>query len=111
MKNTISLQKNSEFKRVYSKGKSVANHQLVIYKLKNNSNINRLGISVSKKVGNSVVRSRVKRLIKESYRLKDDNISKVGFDIVIIARTVASEANYKQIDTSLNKLLIKHSLI
>ena len=63
---TDSLKNNRDFVNVYTSGRSYANKYLVIYTLKNNSDRNRLGISVSKKVGNSVVRHRLKRLIKES---------------------------------------------
>ena len=64
-----SLKKNYDFQQVYRKGKSYANKYLVMYVLENNMDKNRLGISVSKKVGNSVVRHRITRLIRESYRL------------------------------------------
>ena len=71
------LKKNIEFRIVYRRGKSFANDILVLYVLKNNKNkdkdnslYNKVGISVSKKVGNSVVRSRSKRLILENYRIK-----------------------------------------
>lgn len=77
------LKKNIEFRIVYRRGKSFANDLLVLYVLKNNRNkdkdnslYNKVGISVSKKVGNSVVRSRSKRLILENYRLKQENINK-----------------------------------
>ena len=79
------LKKNIEFRIVYRRGKSFANDLLVLYVLKNNRNkdkdnslYNKVGISVSKKVGNSVVRSRSKRLILENYRLKQENINKKG---------------------------------
>ena len=64
-----SLKKNGQFREVYKKGKSYANKYLVIYVLENNQDKNYLGISVSKKVGNSIVRHRLARLIRESYRL------------------------------------------
>ena len=64
-----SLKKNDDFRNVYKKGKSFANRYLVMYVLENHTDKNRLGISVSKKVGNSVVRHRVTRLVRESYRL------------------------------------------
>ena len=69
MKFSESLKRNSDFQRVYREGKSYANHYLVLYVLQNQTERNRLGISVSKKVGNSVVRHRMARLIRESYRL------------------------------------------
>ena len=77
--------KNKDFQIVYKKGNSNANKYLIMYVLENNEKENRLGISVSKKVGNSIVRHRITRLIKESYRL-NSNKFKLGYDIVIIAR-------------------------
>ena len=72
-----SLKKNQDFQSVYRNGKSYANRLLVMYVLENNLDKNRLGISVSKKVGNSVVRHHVTRLVRESYRLQE-NIFKSG---------------------------------
>ena len=69
MKDYTSLKKNIDFQNVYKEGKSKANKYLVMYVLPNDLGINRLGISVSKKVGNSVVRHHLTRLIRESYRL------------------------------------------
>ena len=66
MKHTESLKKNYQFRYVYNRGKSMANRHLVLYLVKNGTQANRLGISVSKKVGKSVVRSHVTRLIRES---------------------------------------------
>lgn len=109
MKFTTSLKKNYQFRYVYNRGKSIANKFLVMYIIKNNSNENRLGISVSKKVGNSVVRSRVTRLIKESYRLNEDKL-KAGFSIVIIARNPTAGSNYHEINASLKHLIKKHNL-
>ncbi|MFV0518630.1 MAG: ribonuclease P protein component [Lachnospirales bacterium] len=110
MKNTDSLKKNNDFRRVYNKGKSIANRQLVMYFMPNRQKLNRLGISVSKKVGNSVVRSRVTRLIKESYRLNEDNFE-VGYDIVIIARNTMLGLDYWQTEKSLMHLFRKQSLL
>ena len=72
MKYSESLKKNRDFQNVYKKGKSYANRYLVMYVLENDTDRNRLGISVSKKVGNSVIRHHVTRLIRESYRLQED---------------------------------------
>ena len=105
MKYTVSLKKTPEFRNVYRRGKSVANRFLVLYKYKNGKEINRLGISVSKKVGHSVVRSRVTRLIRESYRLSEETITQPGWDFVIVARTAAKEASYQEIADALNQLV------
>ena len=69
------LKKNSDFQQVYKNGKSLANRYLVMYLKKNDLNENRIGISVSKKVGNSVIRHRITRLIRESYRLNKDKFN------------------------------------
>jgi len=109
---TQSLKKNFQFRFVYNKGKSLANRFLVMYVVKNRkyTDTNRLGISVSKKVGKSVVRSRVTRLIRESYRLSEDRILP-GHDIVVIARVSAANATYHEIEKSLLSLLRKQGLI
>ena len=109
MKQTVSLKKTIEFRRVYSRGSSIANRLLVMYIFKNGQAYNRLGISVSKKVGNSVVRSRVTRLIRESYRLQEDQVQ-IGYDIVVIARNGAKEASYWDIDSALGHLCRKHKI-
>lgn len=105
MKYAESLKKNYEFRIVYKKGKSFANKYLVLYKYKNSQTNNRLGISVSKKVGNSVVRSRVTRLIRESYRLNEEYIDKEGWDFVVIARSAANGASYEDISSALVHLV------
>ncbi len=95
-----SLRKNSDFQYVYRNGRSYANKYLVMYVWENGSEKNRLGISVSKKVGNSVVRHRITRLIRESYRLQE-NIFNSGLDIVVIARKNASSVSYTEIESAL----------
>ena len=81
-----------------------------MYVLGNDSSGNRLGISVSKKVGNSVVRHRLTRLIRESYRLNESHFSK-GFDIVVIARVSAKNATYRDIEQALLKLAATHHIV
>ena len=105
-----SLKKNYDFQQVYRKGKSFANKYLVMYVLENNMDKNRLGISVSKKVGNSVVRHRITRLIRESYRLHE-NIFNSGLDIVVIARNSASSVSYHEIESALLHLAKLHQVI
>ena len=98
-----SLKKNEDFRKVYENGVSLADSFLVMYKLPNNSNENRLGISVSKKVGNSIVRHHLTRLIREAYRLHEEMFD-TGLDIVIVARSRAKSSSYKTIEKSLLKL-------
>ena len=95
-----SLKKNQDFQSVYRNGKSYANRLLVMYVLENNLDKNRLGISVSKKVGNSVVRHHVTRLVRESYRLQE-NIFNSGLDIVVVARANAASASFREIESAL----------
>ena len=93
MKFSQSLKKNRDFQNVYKKGTSFANSHLVMYILENGLQENRIGISVSKKVGNSVVRHHLTRLIRESYRLSEEHF-RCGIDIVVIERTRAKGRNY-----------------
>ncbi len=105
-----SLKKNRDFQKVYRHGTSYANRYLVMYVLENNSDKNRLGISVSKKVGNSVIRHRITRLIRESYRLNESNFLK-GYDLVIIARVAAKGQSYREIEKSLLHLGRHHHIM
>ena len=110
MKFSESLKKNIEFQNVYQNGKSYANRYLVMYVLKNDLNKNRIGISVSKKVGNSVIRHRITRLVRESYRLHEDMFNS-SLDIVVIARGTAREVGYKEIESALIHLGGLHGII
>ena len=103
MKNYHSLRNNREFQMVYNEGNSKANRYLVLYYRKNDLEYNRLGISVSKKVGNSVVRHRVTRLIRESYRLNERSFRQ-GLDIVVVARPNAKDKSYQEIESALMHL-------
>ena len=85
---------------VYNEGNSKANRYLVLYYRKNDLEYNRLRISVSKKVGNSVIRHHLTRLIRESYRLNKEMFNS-GLDIVVIARESAKDRKYKEIESAL----------
>ena len=93
------LRKNSEFQMVYKNGKSKANKYLVMILVKRESGPNRYGFSVSKKVGNSVVRHRVTRLLRESIRINDVHF-KQGYDIVFIARNTAKDRSFSEIESA-----------
>ena len=109
MKYSESLKKNKDFQQVYRHGTSKANRYLVMYVLENQYMKNRLGISVSKKVGNSVVRHRITRLIRESYRLNEPLFCN-GLDIVVIARVSAKGKSYQDIESALLHLAGKHHI-
>ena len=104
-----SLKKNEDFRNVYRNGVSRANRQLILYQIANGTERNRLGISVSKKVGNSVVRHRMARLIRESYRLNESDFSR-GCDIVVVVRSSAVKLDYFGMEKSLIHLAKLHNI-
>ena len=110
MKFSESLKKNSDFQKVYRQGKSYANRYLVMYVLENHTEGNRLGISVSKKVGNSVIRHHLTRLIRESYSLHEDLFNN-GLDIVVSARCTARDISYHETESALLHLGGLHKVI
>ena len=96
-----SLKKTRDFSVVYQRGKSVANRTLVLYVLrKKDSDRNRVGISVSKKVGNSVVRHRLTRLVRASYRLHESEFDR-GIDLIILVRPGAKESDFFTVERAL----------
>lgn len=103
MKYSESLKKNRDFQLVYKMGTSKANRYLVMYVMKNQLEKNRIGISVSKKVGNSVVRHHLARLIRESYRLNEEKF-KCGYDIVIVVRVNGKDQGFHSIESALMHL-------
>ena len=110
MKFSQSLKKNRDFQNVYKKGTSFANSYLVMYILENGLQENRIGISVSKKVGNSVVRHRITRLIRESYRL-NEHLFVRGLDIVVVARPGAKGRSFFEIESALLHLGRLHGIL
>jgi len=85
-----SIRKTKSFKTVYSSGRQAVNAFFVMYVMANDTDSNRLGVTVSKKVGKAVIRNRVKRMVKEVFRLKAEDIGQ-GFDIVVVARPAVGE--------------------
>ena len=105
----ISITENSDFKRLYYRGKSVVKRNVVLYYRKNRLNQTRLGITVSSKIGCAVVRNRVRRLLKENYR-KIQGLSD-GFDIVLVARTRISSADFNEIGKDLRNALLESGIL
>ncbi len=95
--------KNNDFIAVYSNRKSVADSNMVLYKLDTELNSIRVGYSVSKKVGNSVVRHRITRRLREITKESLKNIDG-SFDLVIVARNSAATADFMQLSNSFKKL-------
>lgn len=91
------LKKNSDFRRLYSKGKSAVNPYLAVYCRRNREGVNRLGYTVSVKLGHAVVRNRVRRRLREIYRLNSPRL-KSGWDIVVVARMRCVNAEYSAMD-------------
>lgn len=110
MKKEEKLRKNKEYREVYKKGKSMANKLLIICFMKNYKKENRIGFTVSKKVGKSVVRNRVRRILKENYRLNYGKLKK-GYNIVFIARSSSNKSSFKEIKSAMLHLLRKNKLL
>ena len=113
MKRFPSIKKNSDFQIVYKHGRSYANKLLVmyVYAAENpDRQYTRIGISVSKKVGNSVVRHHIARLMREIFRLHRDETD-LGLDIVVVARQAAKEADFKKLESAYMHLCGLHNIL
>ena len=110
MKFTTSLTENHEFRRLYNKGKSAVSHCVVVYCRRNGKTVNRLGITVSKKIGGAVERNLVRRRLKEIYRLGEDKLAP-GYDIVIVARVQSRYVGYHELESSALALFKKLGLM
>lgn len=97
MKFTDTLKRNYEFHRLYSKGKSAVTPYLVVYARKTKKSKNRIGITVSTKLGKAVTRNRVRRRLREIYRLNEERFVP-GTEIVVVARVRAVKAAYSQLE-------------
>lgn len=108
----LTLKKNNEFQNVFLKGKWYSSKYLVIYVVKNSDNFNKVGIAVGKKVAKSVKRNRIRRVIREAYRLNENNIMQ-GNDIVIVWRNKIEEKDVKLdiIQSDLLKCLKKAEIL
>lgn len=109
MKRFNSIKKNSDFQRVYRNGKSYGNRYLVMYVLPSEQET-RIGISVSKKVGNSIVRHRLTRLVRECFRLHKDKLDG-QLDIVVVVRAAAKDKDYHAIESAFLHLCGIHNIL
>ncbi|MDO5417672.1 MAG: ribonuclease P protein component [Lachnospiraceae bacterium] len=109
MKRFPSIKKNSDFQTVYRTGKSYANRLLVMYVTRTGEPETHIGISVSKKVGNSVVRHHICRLVREIFRLNKHRIQ-TGLNIVVVARAAAKESDYHQLEGAYMHLCGLHNI-
>ena len=110
MQNTVSIKENRDFSRLYRIGKFYSSDCLILYLKNNKLGFNRLGVTVSKKVGKAVVRNRVRRRIKESYREIEGRILN-SYDIIVVARAKAAECDYNKIRSALIYLFKKAGML
>ena len=110
MKRFNSLKKNRDFQEIYRKGKSYANRYLVMYVMDTGRHDTRIGISVSKKIGNSVVRHRFVRLVRECFRLNQD-ILEDGKDIIVVARAAARDKKFDEMEGAFLHLCGLHNIL
>ncbi len=109
LKNNV-LRKDADFDNVYKKGRSVGEKYVVVFYIKNRSDINRTCFLASKKVGNSVRRNRARRLMRESYRLLKDRLP-AGYDIIIIARNTIAGRSFSEVDRSIRRAFERANLL
>jgi len=110
MEHTVSLKKNYEFRRLYQKGASAASPRIVVYCRRGRGDRCRLGLTVGNKIGKAVVRNRIRRRLREIYRLEEGRLTR-GYDIVIVARAKAREADFHELRADFLKLAGKLGLI
>lgn len=110
MKKTVSLKENHLFRRAYQKGKTAADGRLALYVRRRGGQGNRLGLTVSTKLGHAVVRNRVRRRLREIYRLHEDQLIG-GVDVVVVARVRAAHSRYSQLESSFLRLADKLGLL
>lgn len=112
MNNTIMMKKNYEFKNLFSKGKFYYGQYIHMYVKKTEKNYNKLGIAVSKKQGKAVKRNRIKRLIRENYKIFENRIEK-GINILIIINKEKNieEITFKDIESNFYSTLKKANVL
>ena len=110
MLHTVSLKENAVFRRLYHRGTSAGSRYMVVYCRPNGSTHSRLGFTVSTKLGHAVVRNRVRRRLREVYRLVEPTL-KPGYDIVIVARSATVEADFVLLERNLRQLCGKTEML
>lgn len=106
----VTVKQNSDFRRIYRRGRSAVSGGVVVYCLKNRQGMSRLGVTVSTKLGHAVVRNRIRRRLREIYRLNESRF-RTGFDIVVVARSRAVTAEYAELEKAYLSLADKLGLL
>ena len=106
----VTVKQNSDFRRIYRRGRSAVSGGVVVYCLKNRQGMSRLGVTVSTKLGHAVVRNRVRRRLREIYRLHEREIVR-GYDLVVVSRVRACAADYHQLETAFLSACAKLGLL
>lgn len=110
MLHTVSLKENAVFRRLYHRGHSAGSRYLVVYCRPNGTGTSRLGFTVSTKLGHAVVRNRVRRRLREIYRSTEPTL-KSGYDIVVVARSAAIEADFALLERNFAHLCGKLEML
>ena len=110
MKKAVTLEENYEFRRMYQRGASAVSSGMVLYCRKNRLDHNRLGITVSVKLGHAVVRNRARRRLREVYRLNRDQL-RSGWDIVLVGRSRTATMPWQELNSTILRLCRKLDLL
>lgn len=110
MRAEVTVKENRDFRRIYRRGASAVGPCLVVYCQKNRQGRSRLGVTVSTKVGKAVVRNRVRRRVRELYRLHKDAM-RPGYDIIVVARVRSAAAPYRRLEKEYEAALEKLQLL
>jgi ribonuclease P protein component len=110
MERKYRLRLSADFQRVRKKGRSWANHLMVLSALPNDLEYSRFGFAASKRIGKAVVRNRVRRRMREAVRLRRASVLE-GWDVVFIARSPIVNTTYAQISRAIGDLLARAQLL
>ncbi len=110
MKKTVTIKANHEFRRLYQKGRSAVTPVMVVYCRKNRLDHNRLGVTVSTKLGCAVVRNRARRRLREVFRLAQPHMAQ-GYDVVLVARMRTPGVPYRKLTAAFDQALAQLGLL
>ncbi len=109
MKKSATIKANHEFRRLYQKGRSAVTPVLVVYCRKNRLDHNRLGVTVSTKLGGAVVRNRARRRLREVFRLAQPRMAQ-GYDVILVARMRTADVPYRKLAAAFDQAMARLGL-